>query len=538
MNENQHNAVRLAAILEEDDAPIPPNTNGKANGHAAICTWCNKNPQSHGEMCDSCWTYSQTGVKPKSEVTSRDTGGNFASAETVRQATKCRKRSCGNPAQTGSNYCTDCYQKLPRQSRIEDKNRNKPHCKTCGKYPIFDIEGGGTECRECINHAPTREKKGTKLEFPESCMYGWCGDFARKMGAPLSAAYPAVLAVAASYGVPNDPRVRSTLYVTIVGDTRSGKSVTKDRVLNSWAAPPETKVVKGYPGSEQGLILLLDGKKAKDMKPEDFYPKPYLLVQDEMRMMFGKIAIQNSGLPHALNELFYEDQFGTAVKGQGHLVCAPRLCMLGCLTCANPDQFAEVYGVDTATGLYGRTVFGWVPKGWDFQFETWEMPGEVDGYRRPKTCRVGAEAFLMAKKWAEERPGERIDLKELALRVALVTASMNHDDEVGEECMRRALQFMEVQEKFRAKYRPAESDTPSGKCQTAIIRALEQYEDWVPWRELCRKHSLYRGKDRDATVLNRVRKAMVYEGMIEEEYYSEASGRDTKEKTGRVRLVR
>ena len=61
--------------------------------------------------------------------------------------------------------------------------------------------------------------------------------------------------------------------------------------------------------------------------------------------------------------------------------------------------------------------------------------------------------------------------------MALITASLNHEDEVSEECMRRALVFMEWQQRIRDKYRPSEMDTPSGKCQQAIVRALEHYED-------------------------------------------------------------
>ena len=116
-----------------------------------------------------------------------------------------------------------------------------------------------------------------------------------------------------------------------------------------------------------------------------------------------------------------------------------------------------------------------------------------------------------------------------------ITASLNHDDAVSEECMAKALEFMDWQVQIRRKYKPSDSDTPEGKCQQAIIRALKRYAGWVAWKDLCTNHSLYKGKDRSATVLNRVKRNMIWEELIEEEYSENTDGK--KEKTGRVRLA-
>jgi len=446
---------------------------------------------------------------------------------------------CGDPTRhKASFYCVNCYLKVLPKFKIEDDRRIEfAEGRLCTKCTQAEPEPGEAICWKCLQHGKKRTVQPELGGMPETCMYGWLGEFAKKLQSPPSAAYPAVLAVAAGYGVPNDPRVRSTLYCTIIGVTRSGKSATAKRILDSWVAPPEAQVIRAYPGSEQGLILLLGGKKHKDMKPDDYYAAPRLLVQDEMRMMFGKIAIQNSGLPHALNEMFYLDTFSTAVKVGGHMECAGRLSILGCLTCNGPDEFAEIYGVDTATGLYGRTIFGLVPPGWDFRWETWEAPLENGEpiRRRAKTCRLTAEAFRMADEWRKQNPEEHGDLKELALRVALVSASLNHDSEVSQECMAKALEFMDWQVSIRRKYRPSESDTPAGRCQQAVIRALKKYEGWVEWKTLCTRHSLYKGKDRSADVLNRVKRALIFEGIVEEETVDNSEGK--KEKTGRVRLA-
>jgi len=522
-----------AAILEEDDAPTPAKPNGKANGDTEVpCLFCAKNPrrQQKTDYCQQCWDAKQSGVKLQPIINADGTP--VQRSEPGSLCAKCKK----NPTRKDVPYCEACFKRFTPEAKLRYKRLNKPQCQECGENPVLE---GEEVCLKCLHHGKTKMKPQASLEFDKACMYGWLGDYATKLGSPLSAAYPAALAVAAGYGVPSDRRVRTNLYVTILGKTRAGKSVTKDRAVDSWLRPPEAMSSVAYPGSEIGLVQILGGKRVKQGDDHDLTCKQALLVQDEMRLTFGKIAIQNSALPNALNEMFYKDVFETAAKG-GFWVCDAKLSILGCLTCANPDEFADIYGVDTATGLYGRTIFGIVPSGWDFQFATWEPPTEPDGgpiMRRSKTCKVTAEAFRLADDWAKEDIAARADLKELALRVALITSSLNHDSEVKEDAMRCALKFMEWQQRIRAKYRPSEMDTPSGKCQQAIVRALERYEDWVPWRDLCRNHSLYKNKAWDATILNRVKRAMIFEGMLEEEV-GEKNSEGKQEKTGRVRLAK
>ena len=45
-------------------------------------------------------------------------------------------------------------------------------------------------------------------------------------------------------------------------DSRPGKSVTKDRAMDSWLRPPEAMVGStAYPSSEIGLVQILGGKR-------------------------------------------------------------------------------------------------------------------------------------------------------------------------------------------------------------------------------------------------------------------------------------
>jgi hypothetical protein len=73
-----------------------------------------------------------------------------------------------------------------------------------------------------------------------------------------------------------------------------------------------------------------------------------------------------------------------------------------------------------------------------------------------------------------------------------------------------------------------------GKCQEAIERALKLHPGkFVSWRKLCTKYHLYR---HGATVLGRVYKEMVAEGMMEEA--SKDSEAKDGRKTKRVKYVK
>jgi hypothetical protein len=116
-----------------------------------------------------------------------------------------------------------------------------------------------------------------------------------------------------------------------------------------------------------------------------------------------------------------------------------------------------------------------------------------------------------------------------------VSHPREHRDHV--ECVAAALEFVEWQEKVRQWYAPSETDDLDGKAEQVITRALGQETDWVEWRELCQKRNLHRAA-KSAVRLNRVKKALIYEEVIEEEYEKDESGngKDSKERTGRVRL--
>jgi len=132
--------------------------------------------------------------------------------------------------------------------------------------------------------------------------------------------------------------------------------------------------------------------------------KPFLLVQDEFRNMFAKSNIDNSALPYMLNDLFYHDEFETTNQ-KGSMACRPKLSIIGGLTCANAEEFADVFGKATTTGMYDRFIYGVAPtkRNWD---DTWEK-SVIPEKREPKSVTITDEAYGMKKAWIAENPEHR-----------------------------------------------------------------------------------------------------------------------------------
>ncbi len=533
MNETPNNAARLAAIPEAGNATAlansAPSTTPKKKWEMypqGYCIRCRKKAQDGSRWCYEC------GVN----------------APRCRQCNEYPAGFFGNTRSPKCLNCVDEANKKPSKAKLDEIREQKrvemiergELCYRCGRGTP---DPGHKLCYGCEQATAKRPAKKSLGRMPESCMYGWLGEFARKLDSPLDAAYPVALAVAAGYGVPDYKRLRPNLYVNIIGGAGDGKSRVIDRTLESWQPPTKMQVVRKYPGSEVGLVQLLGGKKAKEMRAEDHYATPYLLAQDEMRITFNKMDIQGSSLPNMLNEMFYKDDFGSATAKNGQWQCVAKLSLVGGLTCDGPDQFAEIYGAATTHGTFDRTLFGIMPDDWEFD-DMWEPPIESPGtditdnlpiQRRARASGIPAWAFDKVKEWRRGDFANRKRLGELALRVALVTSSLNHDPEVTEDCLRAALEFAEWQEQIRKEFAPSETDDLDGRAEQAIIRALEKQTDWVEWRTLCQRYNLHRAA-KSRVRLNRVKKALIWEEIIEEEYETQADGKDSKERTGRVRL--
>jgi hypothetical protein len=331
----------------------------------------------------------------------------------------------------------------------------------------------------------TTQKEAEELEvpgIPENAMYGRAARDAKWLKTPLGYAYPAVLAAACGYGIKPSNSIRTNLYVALIGDVGTGKSVTSDRaakeLYGDGLGTPEW-VEESTLSSDRGLF------KAFASTVEEDAGQSRLLLQDEFRELLQKGQIQNSTLISVLCKLWNNNVAGVADK-QEHSRMNLSLSILGNVKCKNTSEFSEVFSFDTAHGLYDRCLFG-VPGSDSWEYTALHLePASFD----PTSPALRSDAYERVNGWGRGIDGRR-RLKEMVLRVAYITAAMNQDSEVSDECLDAAFRFMEWQEKIRAVFAPAKGSNEYENCMHTILDAFEKQETWK-WRDLCRKYNLLR----------------------------------------------
>lgn len=381
----------------------------------------------------------------------------------------------------------------------------------------------------------SKKGRSKRLEpMPESCMYGWLGNKARGLEMPLGYAYPAIMTAFAGQNITMiSDMVRPTLYTCLIGPIHSGKSVAIERACRSLIYSNQDGIITDTPGSDRGLYNLFAAPKCKPGEEPVKILKTHLLAQDELRDTFGKISVQGSSLAPTLCKLWSQDEAGSADKTGCHHVSV-RLSILGALKAKDTEDFADVFGKGANDGLYDRFVFGVIPKGW--KWEPWAPNPER---RFPKGTSIPLDIFNMLREWRNanaEQDADRYRLGEIALRVALITASANHDAEVTFECMRAALEFCEWQEQIRNTYKAGESETLDAKCMAAVMDTFERlHGKSLKWSDVAKRKHWYK---KYGTILSRVKESLVRDGVLVEESIAEEdeTGRlsGKRKKTGRI----
>lgn len=368
-------------------------------------------------------------------------------------------------------------------------------------------------------------------KMPESCMYGWLGDVARALETPLGFAYPAVLTTWAAQIQAQPRHTRPTLYTALMGAVHCGKSETIKRARAYIHLYDADAIKTTVPGSDRGLINIFGGKKKdkddKNSVPDT--PKTRLLIQDELRNTVAKANISGSSLPATLCSLWSEDEAGAADKSGEH-ICLVRLNILGALKAEDPEEFAEVFGKESTAGLYDRFIYGIAPDGW--KYRKWDCPPPV--MRAPKGCIIPGVIFKMLDEWRDVDPKTRGRLGEIALRIAYITSSANHDGEVTEEAMRCALEFAAWQEAIRSQYKAGMGDALEAQATNAILLVLEKLAPgvWIRWGNIALNKNWY--KKFGASTLSRVRDSLAKTGITIEETVETENGKPKR--TGRLRL--
>lgn len=401
-------------------------------------------------------------------------------------------------------------------------------------------------------NASRTDEQGNALDYhlsiPEDAMYGELKRLASLAQAPLSFAYPIAISLHAGRGVnmhDERPRHRPTAYTVLLGPAGNGKSNTFTRMMEVMGIDPRSVPVT-TPGSERGLIKIFES--TNELKS----PLPATLVIDEMRAVLKKMAIQGSALEQAFCDLWSRDSYSVADK-KGTDSMYVRLSLIGNVKIENQAEFTTVFGAESAGGFADRLIYAPPAPYWEFDLK-WKAPPiddgsvEIDGELFPATqikTRRGRSTTMPDSRldqvidWQRKMKGLGVNpgrLTEIALRVAMITASANGDEEVTEEGMAAALAFAEWQLKVRAHYVPGSSENEEGRITTLIMNAIEDVtksfaegnrprvegkpliddKRWVKMYLLLRKHSWHKtyGSNKVSSAL----RSLCTLGLIEQLY--------------------
>jgi hypothetical protein len=384
------------------------------------------------------------------------------------------------------------------------------------------------------------------LEMPEGATYGWAKHMAIALQAPIGWAYCSLLAMHASHGVnltSDEPNPRPTLYVCLVAAPEIGKSVTMSRARQALLGT-EMNIEYSTPSSSEGLMAIYPRFTDKTRETENPL-KASLLLCDEMGDLLKRTQYQGSTLASTLNSLFYQDITGAA-STKGMREAHVRLSILGALPAETIEDFRDVWGQATTTGLHSRMIICPGPPAWK-----WDHRLQIRGEYRAAlqgVC-ISDSAYEVYEAWRNAAP-KRGRLSEIGQRVAVLSASLNGEILVTEQCMNAAMAFAEWQELVRTPYAPSLAQNEDARVTDAILRAVDsecRYKAgefkgqpmYVKWRDLYRAHAWHR---LGGATVRRVRDALMADGIIEgemEKAMDPESGREVgpPKWTGRVRPI-
>jgi len=357
------------------------------------------------------------------------------------------------------------------------------------------------EKSEASSTAEAGGPQHNNLEFPEDAMYGRMGEMAKQMKMPLGLAYPAMLgcySILPDFDTMLDTRIN--LYVALIAHVGGGKNVAMDRarkMLDLGKAGERWEPLTA--ASDRGLMNAIGdrpGKKKSD--PRLPGPMKMLLLTNEMSEMLKKASIEKSTLAGTLCDLWDQNEKKIADRN-GVQSCDCRVSWMGGIPVAKerPEEFAEIFGSETARGLMSRIILGY--SGVKFNYKSWKPPapdispspeGDYDftsAIEAPNVSRISDGAQQLYDAW-QPTVDDSGRLKYNLMKIALLTASCNRDSEITPSGMAAAIRFMEWQVKLREVFKPSVAlDSAEAKFAEQAMQAFVRkggLERSINWKRI------------------------------------------------------
>lgn len=378
-----------------------------------------------------------------------------------------------------------------------------------------------------------------KWEIPENAIYGdWIKRTILKCESPPSLAYLSALTIHAGQGInldDDDPHPRPALYTLIFAPPKKGKGQSTKRMIHALNARDDVKV--SIAASSEALAYMFPAKERVEKEMVDVSLRARTLYVEEFEDQMARTQYQGSTLAQTFCTL-WENDYQAIANAKGEREIKIRLSILGCLPAENLEDFHDAFAAKSTTGLYDRFLFAPGPTDWPWDpAKRWYVRPET---RRPHTVNLPDSARVLSSAWLKASTEDRGRLLNLAMRVAILSASLNGEEIVTDECMQAALRFMEWQERVRAGYTASKARNDSAKLATAILEALQEHgvdengeHRWVRLRELNR---MYNWSRKYGSSVTQVRLSLEADQLIRAKYQTDAEGHKTKTWTGLVRL--
>jgi hypothetical protein len=357
--------------------------------------------------------------------------------------------------------------------------------------------------------------QNSTLEFPKEAMYGKLGELAKSMKIHPGLAYPALLACQSVLPVPDHMAgARVNLYVTLISRPGGGKNVAIDRALKTMRLEWQQDYIKFTAGGDTQLTLAL-GDRPKlnangNRKGNERTPGPakMLIVNNEMTEVMKKTTLESSALAPRLCDFFDDRQFEKRI-GKEKVSVDCRLSWLGGIPASveKPDRFRTLFGDEANYVLYSRFIFGYGGVKFNYkQSKSWTAPlpetnietldNEYDHVARTlHGCTfvksLHPEAETMFEEWLDlqermEKDDTRLD--HLPLKIGVLTASANDEEEVSPACMAAALKFMDWQLEIKKVFKAGEAKNLEAEFDAMVVEKVDrknrETNDFVLWRRL------------------------------------------------------
>ncbi len=389
--------------------------------------------------------------------------------------------------------------------------------------------------------------------FPEDCLCGKLGEYAKMIEMPLGIAYPAIIGC---YSVIPEAdefcRSRINTDVCLICPPGGGKNECIKRGLLITGVPYGNGGYKRTtPGGDRQLMELVGdrpGRKRGD--PRIPGPKKLLMVNNEIADVLKKAAHDKSSLSSRLCDLWDENLTEIPDYRGGTITADCRLSWIGGLpaTLNRQERFLELFNAESIHGLYERFIFGYTDEEWihhdwtppivardaiiDLEHTIADYSREVNPFVRDFT--VGA--FQMYEQWRADIQGfgrVRYNLK----KWALLTAAADGLELCGEVHMEKAIRWTEWQICVRRVFQPSEA--LAGNREAAFVNLLVPAllekgaaVDFVSWRRLALDRKW--DKQFDPSLQNRTVDALIKMGRLEQEEKELKNG--SKKKTAKVKV--